>query len=1064
MNELTFSDFNDYFGALYHDHEGTPFAPMKWQTRLAAAACEGQWPTHISVPTGAGKTSAIEIAVFALAVQATLSPDKRTAPMRTFLVVDRRTVVSEAFLRAKRLRDRLYTATDGILKTVAERLCYYSPDSIHCAPLRVVELRGGIFRDPAWFQSLTQPMIVTSTVDQVGSRLLFRGYGVSRSARPIQATAVAHDSLVILDEAHISKPFSQTLTAVRNYQAKQWSEIPLSLPMNVVQMTATPPDAPGAVRLEISEKELADKTTRMGHLVNTSKLTTLDVATKAKGTQATSQLAKVLVEKATNEVFSEDSKALAIGIMCNMVDTAKRTVEGLLKDKRISRQQVHLVIGAMRPIDRDHQAKVIGDKIATGVERHPTDEPIFVVATQCIEVGADYDFDVLITEAAPVDALTQRFGRLNRGGRSITATAHVVMREDRIKADKLLESDEKAFKYQDPIYGNAMSFAWNWLQSIAVDQKIDFGISAFKQHVSRLDSDQRNRMSTSSEDAPVLLPAHLDLLCQTSTDPWPSPDVSYWLHGPQRNEPDVQVCWRADLDSVVTSAGGAAMLSVPRLGSPKAQNDRVHAISVCPPSSPECLSVSMRRLFAWLGSLISTKKLENDQSADIPSIADEAKVSRDAIPVPLRPVAWRGPSDSVVVQRLSEIKPGDTLVFPVTAGGWNELGYIPSTGEDGDHAELGRSVRQQLLDAALSDESQVKMDRDDFDLLAKIDIGSSAFAQSRDQACVRLHPNLLNDAALTSLYSDQMKKGSEFHITRGELHELICQLPIGVAASFENVRPSQLRCEVYGSVPRLAVTALAASTASTSFPPGLTDDGDDSLSQIHAGKPIELKAHLNRVARMAQWNATIFPASAFEKTIVRSAEVHDWGKADPRFQAMLIGGDLLAAHWEDRLYAKSASLISGARARKRLHDQSKLPRHFRHELLSVAIVEHNMTEVSEVEDAELLLHLVASHHGHARPWAPVCEDTSPQLVSLHRIGLSDVEIDEQTRSEVAYHRVDSPIVDRFWRLTRKYGWWGLACLETSLRLADQQVSQMESWIQSNDSHQRTPAEPTGVTR
>ncbi|MFQ3594351.1 MAG: type I-U CRISPR-associated helicase/endonuclease Cas3, partial [Gemmataceae bacterium] len=483
MNLVTLDDFPTYFQELHRRD------PYDWQCRLAKQVIEGSWPAAIDLPTGSGKTSCLDIAVFALACQAELPKEKRTAPRRIFFCVNRRVIVDEAHQRAVKIAAKIAKAdgSDSILGRVASSLRKLStlrPES--APPLDVLELRGGIYRDNRWARSATQPTIVCSTIDQLGSRLLFRGYGVSPNAAPIQAALIAYDSLVLLDEAHISRPFLQTLDFVKCYlDPDKWAEKPVGVkPMIVVPMTATPPE--GVSDADVIR--LSDKDRENEGLNNRLK------ASKKAKLHIVPDVAQAAVSEAKSLASGGPT---AVGIIVNRVATAKAIYEKLRNaNKDTPDVVVELVIGSMRPIDRDRQAERLRELV--GPKRPAISEKTsFIVATQCLEVGADYDFDALVTECASLDALRQRFGRLNRGGRNIEAKAVILACEKDIKEESKLKEESLL----DPIYGNALSRTWNWLMANAEvtsrekptrgkkgDKKkttadeervIDFGIDAF---------------------------------------------------------------------------------------------------------------------------------------------------------------------------------------------------------------------------------------------------------------------------------------------------------------------------------------------------------------------------------------------------------------------------------------------------------------------------------------------------------------------------------------------------------------------------------------------------------
>jgi CRISPR-associated endonuclease/helicase Cas3 len=247
-------------------------------------------------------------------------------------------------------------------------------------------------------------------------------------------------------------------------------------------------------------------------------------------------------------------------MLVNTVDNARKIFERL---SRVHNAKATLLIGRVRPIDRD---KVLAEwlpRIKTGRDRID-DQPIFVVATQTIEVGADIDLDALVTEAAPLDVLRQRFGRLDRLGELRTTAAVVLRTPDEFRA-----------------YGDATGKTWTWLgkrsRSRNGEKTIDFGVLAMDDCLKKHPVD--GAFSPASH-APPFLPAYLEAWCQTAAIPDADPAVAPFLHGPDAFDVDeVQVVWRADLE-----------------------DKWLDAVMVAPPSIREAMAVPIWAVRNWLGS------------------------------------------------------------------------------------------------------------------------------------------------------------------------------------------------------------------------------------------------------------------------------------------------------------------------------------------------------------------------------------------------------------------------------------------------------------------------------
>lgn len=100
----------------------------------------------------------------------------------------------------------------------------------------------------------------------------------------------------------------------------------------------------------------------------------------------------------------------AVMICCNRVATAQAVYDALRGS--VPDADLMLLHSRFNGRDRGVREGRLAEKV--GVRRDKT-RPFVLVATQVVEVSLDVDFDTLYSEPAPLEALLQRFGRVNRG-------------------------------------------------------------------------------------------------------------------------------------------------------------------------------------------------------------------------------------------------------------------------------------------------------------------------------------------------------------------------------------------------------------------------------------------------------------------------------------------------------------------------------------------------------------------------------------------------------------------------------------------------------------------------
>jgi len=965
---LSASDFAEFLSAV-HGH-----SPFPWQQKLVDCLADGnEWPGVLDLPTGSGKTAALDAAVFHLALCAD-SPGE--APLRVAFVVDRRLVVDDAFSRAERIADALRNASRGgsgsssVVGEVASRLQRLAGRGN--PPLVTQRLRGGVPLEDDWARTPTQPTVLCSTVDQVGSRLLFRGYGVSDRMKPVHAGLLGVNSLILLDEAHLSEPFRQTLHALRELGGAR---------TGVALLSATPGESGGHVfRLSAEDREHqtlkkrleASKRALIGPPVRGT-----DDAVAAKFASKARQMMGGLRKNGVS--------GAAVGVIVNRVALARWIFESLADDDAAD---AVLLIGRSRDVDRDEVAGKLAPFRTGGTSRDRA-KPLFVVATQCLEVGVDIDLDGLVAQAASLDALRQRFGRLNRAGRPIQAEGVVLAR-----------SKDVAKRANDPVYGDRIRKTWDALRGVAAGGAVDFGLEALPRLLSKAGI-APDDLAAKRPNAPVVMPAYLDLWSQTSPTPVVDPEVSLFLHGAERTAAGVSIVWRGDLSEADLMEGS--------------DTDLTEVMRLVPPRAAEAIELPLSAVRAWLRQSGGVA----DDIADVPAREPEAGVPAPGRKAGRSAFRWAGhDSRRTGVVGPDALRPGDLVVVPAVYGGCDRFGWAPDS----------VAPVSDVADAAAAPYSgrrwAVRVARDVVWGEAEWERVSTVLADE-SLAGVALVDRLLGALPSTS----PADEGAESE----------ARTPRDARAPLERLQNARGRIVVhrpYGDgVPGRALLVADRGVKDSGAARGSTPATEDETASHTSSRAVVLDDHCRRVAGFVRCFARNLGVKQ-KDDLVLAALLHAGGKADPRFQTMLSGRD----PWNR---PDGAVLAKGGRSwSPAAWANAGLPRGWRHEALSVRMARRH-PRLAEAHDRKLVLWLIGSHHGRGRPFFDFLDPKPDQPLPCLDETNWRLPSDLPGPQSLAFDLDGSDWPCLFEDLKRRYGIWGLAHLEAMLRLADHRASEEE---------------------
>lgn len=939
----TTDNFDAHFSAL------TANPPFRWQRRLFRHFADGNVPDTLDLPTGIGKTSVMAIWLLARAYNPAL-------PRRLVYVVDRRAVVDQATREAEKLRQALEEKNE----LTAIRTCL----GLSERHLPVSTLRGRLADNREWLSDPTASAIIVGTIDMVGSRLLFEGYGVSRGMRPFHAGFLGSDVLFVLDEAHLCPPFEALLRSVASgilWPAENEGRniIP---PFRLLPLSATgrsSSEKPFGLEAEDYEDKPVKRRLEAEKRLEVETLKPDDDLTERLAERAWS------LRGASNRVL----------VYCDRRKDAEK-VEKTIRD-RVKKEKLpvvtNLLVGARRVREREKLAKWLEDNGFLAGSITERANPVFLVATSAGEVGIDLDADHMVCDLAPFERMIQRVGRVNRRGEGDSQV--VVLAAPPKKPDttypEMPDNDEPAppEKPNDP--GRDAPSAEK-----AIYQK------AKKDYTAKLKVYEKKRKEFDEK---------WQKYCQdreTYEKDWREYNLYEWRRSVlERLNGDASPSAVVRLKQQSIEDAGLAQLikrsTTPEPLRPAVSRALVDAWSMTSLEQHTGRPEVAPWLRGWVDddaqTVVAWRRFLPWRPNERPS-AKEAKAFFDAAPIHLTEML-EAPTSEVI----------DTLIDRAVAALERDVSQTAGLKEAAPAAVIFNRAGE--FQRALTVEDLAKLD----EKTAKGTKAELFTTLIGKQVIISQTLGGLSNAGLLDAKADELPETLDSGWTREEIEAIGYQVfgpGQGPTGDWRTTHTFELSHGDDDESPaRIAVATVRRKGAPRQGDPAISRKAQ-SLTEHHewAG------AAADEIAR------TLGFPDAYQQMLIAAARTHDAGKR------RLLWQRAMNAPLAGRPYAKT---MGGG--------NSRLLDGYRHEFGSLGDAETD-AEIGSLPDdlKDLALHLIASHHGYARPVVPPIDPDVPP-------------------STLAKRAQDSAL--RYARLQRRWGAWGLAWWEAVFRSADWRASQ-----------------------